>query len=65
MAQPDARAAMRSVRAQAEAVVNACAAMERPPADIQMVAEMSAVAKKCRASSGVRCSPRSSATGLR
>jgi hypothetical protein len=35
----------RSVRAQADAVSNACAAMERPPADIQVVASMSDVAK--------------------
>lgn len=46
MAQPDTRVTIRSVRTQAEAVANACAAIERPPADIKVVAEMSAVARE-------------------
>ena len=46
MAQPNTRTAIRSVRAQAEAVTNICAAIERPPADIKVVAEMSVVVRE-------------------
>ena len=46
MAQPNPRATARSVRAQADAVISACDAMERPPADVKVVAKMSAVAKE-------------------
>lgn len=46
MAQPNTRTAIRSVRAQAEAVTNACGAIERPPADIKVVAEMSVVVRE-------------------
>jgi len=46
MAQPNPRVTMRPVRAQADAVVSACNRMERPPADIEVVAKISAIAKK-------------------
>lgn len=46
MAQPSPRVTARSVRAQADAVANACATMDRPPADIKVVADMSQVAKE-------------------
>lgn len=46
MAQPSPRVTVRSVRAQADAVISACDAMERPPADVKVVAKMSVVAKE-------------------
>lgn len=45
MAQPSPRVTARSVRAQADAIVNACDAIERPPTDIKVVAKMSIIAK--------------------